>query len=158
MLFKSLSVAGAGAAKAKGIPRGAFRVCARLVSYDDFLDTGVRLPSEGLTVTGPVADALAALPATLLHEFPSDVVIGMCSGRDRDIEFLPDGLAKVGLCRAVVEEHHHAQPPSPVHEEEMMDEFDPVYSLTPIGRAAVEMAWLGCLAITFSELNPPAAK
>ena len=154
----SLSVAGAGAAKAKGIPRGAFRVCARLVSYDDFLDTGVRLPSEGLTVTGPVADALAALPATLLHEFPSDVVIGMCSGRDRDIEFLPDGLAKVGLCRAVVEEHHHAQPPSPVHEEEMMDEFDPVYSLTPIGRAAVEMAWLGCLAITFSELNPPAAK
>ena len=53
---------------------------------------------------------------------------------------------------------YQPQPPSPVHEEEMMDEFDPVFSLTPIGRAAVEMAWLGCLAITFSDASPPAAK
>ena len=40
----------------------------------------------------------------------------------------------------------------------MMDEFDPVYTLTPMGRAAVEMAWLGCLAITFSDVSPPTTK
>lgn len=96
-------------------------------------------------------------PASTREKHPGDVVIGVCSGRDRDIEFIPEGLACVGLCTAV-EEAQPQQPPSPVHEEEMMDDFDPVYTLTPIGRAAVEMAWLGCLAITFSDVAPPAAK
>ena len=144
--------------KAKGIPKGPFRVCARLVSYNDFLGTGVRLPSEGLTITGPMAEAMTQLPSTATREKYDDIVIATSTGRDRDIEFLPDGLAKVGLCREVIEEHQHQQPPSPVHEEEMMDQFDPVHSLTPIGRAAVEMAWLGCLAITFWDASPPTAK
>ncbi|KAI0645621.1 hypothetical protein C8Q79DRAFT_1001179 [Trametes meyenii] len=154
----SLSASSAAAPKAKGIPRAAFRVCARLVGAHEFLGTGVRLPSEGLNVTGAMEDAMAQLPPPSTRDkHPGDVVIGMCSGRDKDVEFIPEGLASVGLCLAL-QQHEPPQPPSPVHEEEMMDAFDPVYSLTPIGRAAVEMAWLGCLAITFSDANPPAAK
>ncbi|KAI0743510.1 hypothetical protein C8Q80DRAFT_1272200 [Daedaleopsis nitida] len=154
----SLATSSFTAPKTKGIPRSAFRVCARLVSYHDFLGTGVRLPSEGLTITGSMAEAMEELPpASTREKHPGDVVIGVCSGKDRDIEFIPEGLACVGLCTAV-EEEQPQQPPSPVHEEEMMDDFDPVYTLTPIGRAAVEMAWLGCLAITFSDVAPPAAK
>ena len=153
----SLAASAAASPKTKGIPRSAFRVCARLVSYHDFLGTGVRLPSEGLTITGSMAEAMADLPpASIREKHPGDVVIGVCSGRDRDIEFIPEGLACVGLCTAV--EEQPPQPPSPVHEEEMMDEVDPVYTLTPIGRAAVEMAWLGCLAITFSDVSPPSTK
>ena len=144
----------ASSPKTKGIPKDAFRVCARLVSYHDFLGTGVRLPSEGLTITGPMEDAMAHPP--ILHDNKRDVVIGVCSGKDHIVEFVPEGLSYVGLCTTIHEEPQH--PPSPVHEEEMMDQFDPVYGLTPIGRAAVEMAWLGCLAITFSDMSPPAAK
>ena len=153
------AVASSASPKAKGIPKGSFSVNARLVSYGDFLGTGVRLPSEGLTITGPVAEAMASLPAKLVdQDRPHDAIIGICSGRDRDIEFDPEGLKEVGLCQPVVEEHQVQQPPSPVHEEEMMDQFDPVHAITPIGRAVVEMAWLGCLAITFSDVPPPQAK
>ncbi|OSD06785.1 hypothetical protein PYCCODRAFT_1359570 [Trametes coccinea BRFM310] len=154
----SLSAATAAVPKSKGIPKHAFRVCARLVGCHDFLGTGVRLPTEGLSITGSMAEAMEQLPpASIRDKHPGDVVIGVCSGRDRDVEFIPEGLASVGLCLAI-QQHDPPQPPSPVHEEEMMDAFDPVYSLTPIGRAAVEMAWLGCLAITFSDVNPPSTK
>ncbi|KAI0769697.1 hypothetical protein BD413DRAFT_477240 [Trametes elegans] len=157
----SVSASSAAIPKAKGIPRAAFRVCARLVGCHDFLGTGVRLPSEGLCITGPMDEALRQLPSPSLREqHPGESVIGVCSGRDRDVEFVPEGLARVGLCSAV-QQHEPPpphQPPSPVHEEEMMDAFDPVYSLTPIGRAAVEMAWLGCLAIMFSDVSPPSTK
>ncbi|KAI1794063.1 hypothetical protein LXA43DRAFT_155427 [Ganoderma leucocontextum] len=150
----SLATSTAASPKMKGIPKSAFRVCARLVCYHDFLGTGVRLPSEGLAITGQMAAAMAELPpASIREKHPGDVVIGVCSGKERDIEFIPEGLACVGLAIAV-EENPPPQPPSPVHEEEMMDDFDPVYTLTPIGRAAVEMAWLGCLAITFSDVLP----
>ena len=154
----SLAPSTAASPRTKGIPKSAFRVCARLVCYQDFLGTGVRLPSEGLAITGHMAAAMAELPPTSIREkHPGDVVIGVCSGKEKDIEFIPEGLACVGLALAV-EENPPPQPPSPVHEEEMMDDFDPVYTLTPIGRAAVEMAWLGCLAITFSDVLPPATK
>ncbi|EIW63390.1 uncharacterized protein TRAVEDRAFT_62924 [Trametes versicolor FP-101664 SS1] len=153
----SVSAATTAAPRSKGIPKSAFRVCARLVGCHDFLGTGVRLPSEGLSISGSMAEAMAQLPSPGIREkHPGDVVIGMCSGRDKDVEFIPEGLASVGLCLA--QQSEPPQPPSPVHEEEMMDAFDPVYSLTPIGRAAVEMAWLGCLAITFSDVAPPSTK
>ncbi|KAH9858799.1 hypothetical protein C2E23DRAFT_717916 [Lenzites betulinus] len=153
----STSAAAAAAPKSKGIPKSAFRVCARLVGCHDFLGTGVRLPSEGLSISGSMEEAIAQLPdAGLREKHPGDVVIGMCSGKGRDVEFIPEGLASVGLCTS--QQHEPPQPPSPVHEEEMMDAFDPIYSLTPIGRAAVEMAWLGCLAITFSDVSPPSTK
>ncbi|KAI0704980.1 hypothetical protein C8T65DRAFT_728064 [Cerioporus squamosus] len=145
----SLAASAAASPRMKGIPKSAFRVCARLVSYHDFLGTGVRLPSEGLTITGSMAEAMADLP-------PRRSARSIPGTWDRDIEFIPEGLACVGLCTAV--EEQPPQPPSPVHEEEMMDEVDPVFTLTPIGRAAVEMAWLGCLAITFSDVNPPSMK
>ncbi|KAI0630283.1 hypothetical protein C8Q77DRAFT_1160634 [Trametes polyzona] len=153
----SLSAATAAVPKSKGIPKAAFRVCARLVGAHDFLGTGVRLPSEGLCISGPMAEAMAQLPpADTREKYPGDVVIGMCGGRGKDVEFIPEGLASVGLC--TTQETEPPQPPSPVHEEEMMDAFDPVHALTPIGRAAVEMAWLGCLAITFSDVSPPSTK
>ncbi|KAI8993091.1 hypothetical protein BD414DRAFT_577121 [Trametes punicea] len=154
----SLSASTAATPKSKGIPKHAFRVCARLVGCHDFLGTGVRLPTEGLSITGSIEEAMAQLPPPSIRDkHPGDVVIGVCSGKDRDVEFIPEGLASVGLCTAI-QQDDPPQPPSPVHEEEMMDAFDPVYSLTPIGRAAVEMAWLGCLAIAFSDVNSPSTK
>ncbi|EJF65057.1 hypothetical protein DICSQDRAFT_51229 [Dichomitus squalens LYAD-421 SS1] len=145
------------ASETKRIPRSAFRVCARLVSREDFLGTDVRLPSEGLAITGPMAEAMAALPpASIREQHPGDVVIGVCSGKEKEVEFLPEGLVSIGLAMAI-EENRPPRPPLPLHEEGMMDEVSPTYTLTPIGRAAVEMAWLGCLAITFLDVPSPQA-
>ncbi|KAJ7071956.1 hypothetical protein C8F01DRAFT_222385 [Mycena amicta] len=107
-----------------------FRISARLVSHQDLQGSGVRVPDEGLAVLGPWHEAWLSMPqiATKDHGL---LVIGTCSARDAGIEFLPDGLVKMGLCI----------PAKPMGEE-------PVAELTPIGKAVLEMAWIGCVAMT----------
>lgn len=119
-----------------------FKAVARLVSYADLRETGVRVPSFGLSITGSMAEATRYLPPPSIREQRlDDIVIGHCFGRERGIEFLPEGLQKLGLCMPT------ANPPrQPTSETDMPEEEDVV--LTPIGRAAVEMAWLGCMAVT----------
>ncbi|KAF7305931.1 hypothetical protein HMN09_00747300 [Mycena chlorophos] len=111
-----------------------FHVSARLVSHADLQGSGVRVPDEGLAVLGPWHEAWLSMPQIASRDHGL-LVIGTCSSaRDAGIEFDPEGLVKMGLCIPV--------PPEPGMGEE------PVAELTPIGRAVLEMAWIGCVAVT----------
>jgi hypothetical protein len=118
----------------KTVMLSAFRVSARLVGYDELRGSGVRLPSNGLTVTGPLWEAQYSPPTGLSTEHHDDVVVAACYGREKGIEFLPDGLVKLGLCV--------------LSSELAPGELEPQVLLSVIGRAAVEMIWLGCMALT----------
>lgn len=117
----------------------AFRVSARLVGYDELRGTGVRLPNTGLSVTGPAWEAVQHAPSLAIRdEHHDDSVVATCMGREQGIQFLPEGLFKLGLSLPVsgLEKHtaHHLELG------QMM--------LSPIGRSVVEMIWLGCMALT----------
>ncbi|OCH92297.1 hypothetical protein OBBRIDRAFT_751567 [Obba rivulosa] len=121
-----------------------FRVCARLVSYYDLRNTGVRLPINGLSVTGPMEEALQLLPPSEIRALGlDDIVIGVCQGRHNGMEFIPEGLARLGLAQPAPDTPQTSIPLSDTDAE-----VETEWVLTPIGRAAVEMAWLGCLAMT----------
>ncbi|EMD37393.1 hypothetical protein CERSUDRAFT_114065 [Gelatoporia subvermispora B] len=109
-----------------------FRVCARLVSYHDLRGTGVRLPITGLSVTGPMEEALRLLPPSYIRDQRlDDIVIGVCQGRHNGMEFIPEGLAKLGLAQAAPETPISSLPLSDMDAE-----------------VEIEWAWLGCLAMT----------
>ncbi|KAJ7829123.1 hypothetical protein B0H13DRAFT_2107649 [Mycena leptocephala] len=65
------------------------------------------------------------------------LVIGTCASREAGLEFDPKGLVKMGLCIPV-------PPDAGAHE--LQEE--PVAELTPIGKAVLEMAWIGSIAVT----------
>ena len=128
--------------------RHGFKVIGRLISHSDLNGAGIRLPVRGLSVTGPLAEAELGIPPASLRDVHSDdFVIGACLDRSGSIEFVPEGLEKLGLCvpRTV--------PPVQLHTHPGMQTADPVdeevvlQPLTAIGRAAVEIAWLGCMAL-----------
>jgi hypothetical protein len=121
-----------------------FHVCARLVSYNELRGSGVRLPSDGLSVTGPMWEAVQSIPdPAILLGRQSDWVIALYHGRERGIELMPDGLMKLGLCLPLPPR----SPPSfPLREEELEENLEPL--LSSMGRAAVEMAWAGCIALS----------
>ncbi|RDB24929.1 hypothetical protein Hypma_007910 [Hypsizygus marmoreus] len=116
-----------------------FHVSARLVSWTNLQGSGVRVPDEGLTVTGPLHIAFQTMPPVGQPVY--DYVLGICHSREAGIEFYPDAFIKMGLA---------LQTSSPVglpmSEEDEIPE--PEVELTPVGRAVVEMAWLGALALT----------
>ncbi|KAF8070463.1 hypothetical protein FPV67DRAFT_1413874 [Lyophyllum atratum] len=117
-----------------------FHITARLVPYNDLQGTGVRVPDDGLTVMGPLNIAFEQMPP-LTEPSPYEWVLGQCHSREVGIEFYPDGLIKMGLCL-------QTSPPilRPTSEEEEVPEPD--VKLTPIGKAVLEMVWLGALALT----------
>ncbi|KAF7376541.1 hypothetical protein MSAN_00070200 [Mycena sanguinolenta] len=123
-----------GTGKGCDILLTSYHISARLVSHADLQGSGVRVPDEGLAVLGPWHEAWLTMPqiATRDHGL---LVIGSCNTRDAGIEFDPEGLVKMGLC-------------IPVPPEAGSDEEEPVAELTPIGRAVLEMAWIGCIAVT----------
>jgi hypothetical protein len=121
-----------------------FRVCARLVGYDELRDSGIRLPSQGLSVKGPLEAALASIPPSSIRDDYQDVVIGVCYSREKGVEFIPEGFDKVGLCL----------PPTGPLRPGSDGGVDPVYEVSPLGLAAVEMAWAGCMALTSFGPNP----
>lgn len=120
-----------------------FKVLARLVAYNQLRGTGVRLPSEGLAVTGPLWEAMQTIPSAAAAEDltrADDWVIATCENRnDTGVRFLPEGLKRFGLCLPTVE-------PERVLAEWEEEEVEHI--LTPIGRAAVEMVWAGAMAVT----------
>lgn len=119
-----------------------FKAVARLVSYADLRETGVRVPAFGLSVTGSLAEATRFLPPPFIREQRlDDIVIGVCLNRLGGVEFVPEGLQKLGLCMP------SEAPPMPPSNE-IDDEQEEEVVLTPIGRAAIEMAWLGCMAVS----------
>lgn len=131
--------------------RCGFKVVGRLIAHSDLNGSGVRLPVRGLSVTGSLAEAELGIPPASLREVHSDdFVIGACLDRSGTIEFVPEGLEKLGLCEPrtgpLLQLHTHPamQTVEPSKEEE---EVVP-QPLTAIGRAAVEVVWLGCTALT----------
>lgn len=121
-----------------------FHVNARLVGYEELRSSGVRVPEEGLSVTGPMSEALETMPSpTIRKEQQTDWVIASCYSREYGIEFHPEGLVKMGLCHPTPEV---ARPVLSAYEHKEEDE--PELFLSPVGRAAVEMAWVGCMALT----------
>ncbi|KAK7005914.1 hypothetical protein R3P38DRAFT_2647596 [Favolaschia claudopus] len=130
------SSADAGMGKGCDVLLSSYHISARLVSHADLQGSGVRVPDEGLSVLGPWHEAWLTMPqiATRDHGL---LVIGTCASRDAGIEFDPEGLVKMGLCIPV---------PPEATEDELQSE--PVAELTPIGKAVLEMAWIGCIAVT----------
>ena len=117
----------------------AFRVSARLVGYNELRGSGVRLPSMGLSVTGPVREAMQyAPPSCLRTQHHDDCVVAVCMERGRGVEFVPEGLFKLGL----------TIPPIDLELQAATELEVASLTLSPIGRSAVEMIWLGCLAVT----------
>ena len=129
-------------AKNKMVFLNSFRVSAHLMSYRDFKGSGIRLPATGLSVTGPLNQAH---PPNIEPEMYRDpIAIATCSKRDKGIEFLPEGLHKLGLCHAERVEQM-------VDPDDLDDDDDKVeyrFELSALGRAVVEMAWVGAMAVT----------
>ena len=126
-----------------------FKVVGRLIAHSDLNGSGIRLPVRGLSVTGSLTEAELGIPPASLRDVHSDdFIIGSCLDRSGTIEFVPEGLEKLGLCVPRTEPHVQ------LHTHPGMQTADPVEEevvpqpLTAIGRAAVEVAWLGCMALT----------
>ena len=122
-----------------------FHISARVVAYHDLQGSGVRIPDQGLAVQGALADAYGSMPTSIRDQGLVDWVIGVCHSREAGIEFLPECLEKMGLCRSL--------PNSPALStralrDEEDEEVESDLVMTPIGRAVIEMAWLGGMALT----------
>ncbi|KAH7903479.1 hypothetical protein BJ138DRAFT_1020555 [Hygrophoropsis aurantiaca] len=134
----------------KNILLPAFHVIAKLVDYDDLRGTGVRVPSEGLAVTVPVGEAISYRQSAALRtdRQAAGTVICYCYSRDKGFNFISEGLHSLGLCSTRTSSSNELtfQSSSASINEEQAGDID--WHLTPIGRAAVEMVWLGCLAMT----------
>ncbi|KAG1812129.1 uncharacterized protein BJ212DRAFT_1483310 [Suillus subaureus] len=144
-----------------------FRVNARLVGYDELRGTGIRVPSDGLAVAAPTLDVGGPGGERNQEESESqlglrqpqlgpqsgtgaalglETVICMCSSREKGFHFQSEGLSKLGLCLQEEVTLPAANNPRAVYLE--IETLEIKHLLTPVGRAAVEMVWLGCLAIT----------
>jgi hypothetical protein len=124
----------------KTIVLTSFRVSARLIGYNELRGSGVRLPSTGLSVTGPVWEAVEYAPPSGIRaqHYDDSVTVAHCMGRGHGIQFVPEGLFKLGLTIATCDTHSQVA----------MDLEVSSMALSPIGRSAVEMIWLGCMALT----------
>ena len=133
----------------------AFRAIARLVTYVDLRGSGVRLPSRGMAVSGPLAAAVRGIPSASLRDVHhGEYVIAVCQKRDHGVEIVPEGLEKLGLCEPRTQATVFAgaggvaHPAMQVRDPDMDAMNADPQPLTAIGRAAVEMVWLGCMAVT----------
>jgi hypothetical protein len=135
-----------------------FHFCARIVSYSDIQGSGVRSPDMGLSVLGPLQEAIETMPTHCYID--TFQVIGMCTSREKGVEFVPEGLEKLGLARRIPDPQLAPEDREPRAKrfsitgvEEADEVSDTLLVLTPIGRAVVEMAWLGSMALT--SFAPP---
>lgn len=125
---------GTGDTHEKNIYLRNFYVNVLVVQYDALHGMGVRVPSDGLAIMGPVRDVVSyGMDVGWADTMEMSVTtICVCSSREKGFQFLPEGLRKLGLCS----------------QEDEYEQGNMELLLTPIGRAAVEMVWLGCLAMT----------
>lgn len=147
ILTQQKSTSSSDVISSRSINISAFSVCARLVGAPELRGSGIRLPEVGLAVSGPMSEAIKAVPATSVRaEYPDNLVMGVCYGRNLGMEFIPESLVKLGLCLPL-------PPPTPYDPDRPdASEDELVCHLSSIGRAVVEMAWLGCMAVTsFAE-------
>ena len=128
-----------------------FRVVARMLSYMDVRECGIKLPRFGLAVDAPLSDALVGNPQYHAAQGSFSAVVGVCHGTENGLELLTDGLDRMGLRHHAMqqaEEQHAAllamSPDRPALQEEMDAHMQP---LTPIGKSVVETILSGCISI-----------
>ena len=110
-----------------------FSVCACVVNYAEMRGSGVRLPSDGLMVGGSEGRALRYDDLASEINDPHGLVIGVYRGKEREVEFVPEGILKLGLCMDPVQG---------------VDAGSKETVLSGLGRAVVEMVWAGCMALS----------
>ncbi|TFK38861.1 hypothetical protein BDQ12DRAFT_735106 [Crucibulum laeve] len=115
-----------------------FHFTARVVRHQDLQGTGVRVPSEGIDVIGPLEDAFNSIPINY-HNIYGGAQLGQCFGRESGFMFNADALTSLGLCKMAT---------SSDSEMKDGDDLEYEYSLTPIGHGVLEMAWAGAMALT----------
>lgn len=143
-----------------------FRAIARQVSYQELQGTGIRIPEQGISVNGPLEDAFTQMPGLRdtgsgsgLGTSPSSVsdsqlcVIASCYSRDVGLEFDPEALIELGLCRILgskgdTNADEKSSLPARMDEQQFDAERSMTVKLTPIGNAVMEMVWVGGLALT----------
>ncbi|KAF9260035.1 hypothetical protein L218DRAFT_873261 [Marasmius fiardii PR-910] len=135
-----------------------FHIIARQVPYTDLEKSGIRLPDQGLAVSGPLETAYTSSPKrsftptpsssspSLTGELVQDCLMGSCYSRETGIEFDPEALLELGLCSVLKEDAI----PNPLPAGRFEEEFERsiTVKLTAIGSAVVEMVWAGSLALT----------
>ncbi|THU96754.1 hypothetical protein K435DRAFT_838965 [Dendrothele bispora CBS 962.96] len=168
----------------KNILLPGFIITARQVSYADLQGSGVRVPDEGLTVFGPLEEAINEMPGkTGLEGYDTsnfiwgvtegdpqnptadsdmgesgtilppdektirmlDTIVGVCHSREAGIEFDPEALIALGLAKVL-----NPLPRGKIAEEveEEQRQMAMRRKLTPVGKAVVQMIWVGGLALT----------
>ena len=128
-----------------------FRVVARILSYMDVRECGVKLPRFGLAVDAPLSDGLLGNPQYFAAQGTFSAVVGVCHGTESGLELLTDGLDRMGLrdhAMQQAEEQRAAllamSPDRPALQEEMNVALQP---LTPIGKSVIEMILSGCISV-----------
>lgn len=128
----------------RGVLLNNFYVGARIVSHHQLQGTGIRIPDVGLTVSGPLEEAYSNMPTAVPY---GDYILGICNSRDAGIDFLQEGFESMGLSRTMSNPNSIA-----AEDDDDCQSLDTVAVLTPLGRAVMEMTWLGGLALT--SFNP----
>ncbi|KAK7020709.1 hypothetical protein VNI00_017609, partial [Paramarasmius palmivorus] len=123
-----------------------FLVLARQVTFADLRGSGVRVPDDGMAISGPLEEAHQTAPSFLQtqHHGKRECMLGSCYSREAGIEFDPEALIELGLCKVLKEE---TLPLPPGMMEEELERSVEV-KLTAVGSAVVEMVWIGGLAVT----------
>lgn len=128
-----------------------FRVVARMLTYADVRESGIKLPRFGLAVHGSLSDALVGNPTYHAMGENYSAVIAVCHGAESGMELVTEGLDKLGLRRVqrgLADEQQIAlgamEMDATAMEEELEARQQP---LTPIGKSVVEMIFAGCVSI-----------
>jgi hypothetical protein len=128
-----------------------FRVVARMLSYMDVRECGIKLPRFGLAVDAPLSDALVGNPQYLASQGSFSAVVGVCQGTESGLELLADGLDRMGLRHHTVQPAEEQQtallamtPDRPTLQDEMDAHLQP---LTPIGKSVIESILSGCISV-----------
>ncbi|KAK7473205.1 hypothetical protein VKT23_001303 [Stygiomarasmius scandens] len=169
----------------KNIILPGFIITARQVYYADLQGSGVRVPDEGITVFGPMEEAIREMPGTtglegydtssFIWDVPEeggdaqgpnvgrpgmdrnnpspgfrkasmlDSIVGYCHSRESGVEFDPEALIALGLARVL-----NPLPIGKIAEEVGEEQREQAMrcELSPVGKAVVQMIWIGGLALT----------
>ncbi|KAG8710009.1 hypothetical protein FRC08_017762 [Ceratobasidium sp. 394] len=125
------SVSGSSAAAAASWAKGrrtAFHVVARILTATELCASGLRHP--GTFIQPDLSSPVSRPRGSPARAFPS--VIAMCNGTGTGVEFVPEGLDRLGLC---------------LPSYEWQSEAERFPGLTPVGVEVVEMVWAGCVAV-----------
>ncbi|KAJ6588048.1 hypothetical protein B0H19DRAFT_197674 [Mycena capillaripes] len=132
------SSADAGVDNGRDVLFGSFHISARLVSHADLQGSAVSVPDEGLAVRGSWLEAWLNMPQTATRDYGM-LVVGTYVSREAGIEFNSEVLVKMGLG---IPAARHA----PKDEDELQEAL--VAEITPLGKAVLEMVWIGCICVT----------